>query len=148
MAKTVEARIPGLNRLLRDLKALPKEYQDELREASKDIATRHMVPAWQAAAMDAGPWGAKIAATIKAKRDRIPAITIGAGRKNAYSGGASVNMVRYPSHAGPVRDTIPKAFTRTGWMSRVKPLYIEAAVREWGNAVEKVCAEFNRGRDY
>lgn len=147
MAKTVEARIPGLNRLLRDLKQLPKEYQDELREASKDIATRHMVPAWQAAAADAGPWGARIAATIKAKRDRIPAITVGAGRK-AFTGGATVNMVRYPSHAGPVRDTIPAAFTRTDWMSKVKPAYIEGALREWGKAVEKVCDEWGRGRDY
>ena len=147
MAKTVEARIPGLNNLLRDLKGLPKEYQDELREASKDIASRHMVPAWQAAAMDAGPWGAKIAATIKAKRDRIPAITIGAGRK-AFSGGATVNMVRYPSHAGPVRDSIPQAFQRTGWMSKAKPAYIEGAIREWGKAIEKVCDQFNRGRDY
>ena len=144
----VEAYIPGLNRLLRDLKALPKEYQDELREASKDIASRHMVPAWQAAALEAGPWGARIAATIKAKRDRIPAITVGAGRKNAFSGGASVNMVRYPSHAGRVRESIPAAFTQTGWMSRVKPRYIEGAVREWAAAVDRVCDEWGRGRDY
>lgn len=147
MAKTVEARIPGLNRLLRDLRALPKEYHDELRTASKDIATRHMVPAWQAAAMDAGPWGAQIAATVRAKRDRIPAVSIGGSRK-AFSGGASVNMVRYPSHAGRVRQEIPAAFARTDWMSKVKPAYIEAAVREWGQAIEKVCDAYNRGRDY
>ena len=81
MARTGQIQIVGLNDLLRDLKKLDKEAQDELREASKDIASRLMVPAYQNAADQAGPWGGEIAATVKAKRDRIPTVSIGAGRR-------------------------------------------------------------------
>lgn len=146
--KSYDAYIPGLNALLRDLRGLDKESQADLRNASTAIATRYMVPAWQAAARRAGPWGDTIAGTVKAKRDRLPAVQIGANRRKAYSGGASVNMVRYPSHAGRVRESIPHVFAQTDWMSTVKPAYIGAAMREWGQAVDKIVTDFNRGPDY
>ena len=145
-AKMIEAYVPGLNKLLRDLKGLDKEAQNELRSASADIADRYMVPAWQAAARNAGPWGERIAGTIKAKRDRLPAISIGANRR-AFSGGATVNMVRYPSHAGRVRPSIPAAFVETGWMTAARPNYIGNAMAEWANAVDRVCDGFDRGLD-
>ena len=145
-SKVFEAYIPGLNVLLRDLRGLDKDAQGKLRSASQDIATRYMVPAWQAAARQAGPWGDVIAGSVRAKRDRLPAISIGGNRK-AFSGGASATMVRYPAHAGRVRNTIPAAFTRTGWMDQVQPAYIGPAIREWGEAVDKVVDDFNRGPD-
>jgi hypothetical protein len=145
-SKVFEAYIPGLNVLLRDLRGLDKESQGKLRTASQDIATRYMVPAWRAAAQQAGPWGPTIAASVRAKRDRLPAISIGGNRK-AFSGGASATMVRYPAHAGRVRDSIPAAFVRTGWMDNVLPAYIGPAMREWGEAVDKVVDDFNRGPD-
>lgn len=145
MPQVVEARVVGLNSLLRDLRALPKDAQNELRSASVVIAERHMVPAWRAAALQAGPWGPKIAASVRARRDRVPSVVIG-GKRAVFSGGASVNMVRFPSHAGRVRQSIPKAFTRTRWMSTVKRRYIGEAVREWGDAVSRVVRDFNNGR--
>lgn len=145
--KQFDAYVPGLNALLRDLKGLDKEHQDELRKSSMAIATKYMVPAWTSAAAGAGPWADRIAGTVKAKRDRLPAVQIGANRK-AFSGGASVNMVRYPSHAGRVRDSIPHAFVQTDWMKRVKPAYIGSAMSEWGSAVDRVVDDFNRGPDY
>jgi hypothetical protein len=39
--------VSGLNELLRDFKALGKVAQKELRQSSKTIAERHMVPAWK-----------------------------------------------------------------------------------------------------
>lgn len=144
MARLVEVRVDGLNSLLRDLRALPKEAQAELRDASKDIAARHMVPAWRAAAMGAGPWGPKLAESIRAKRDRVPSIVIGSTRK-AFSGGASPTMVRFPSHAGQTRQATPEAFEPTGWMSRAKPAYIGRAMAEWGFAVDKIVRDFNNG---
>jgi hypothetical protein len=145
--RTSAAYIPGLNALLRDIGKLPKAAQGELRDASADIATRHMLPAWRAAAMRAGPWGPKLAASIRVRRDRVPALVIGGGRK-VYSGGATASMARFPSHAGRVRPSIPAAFTRTGWMSTVYPAYIGQAVGEWSDAVNRVVRDFNRGRDY
>jgi hypothetical protein len=143
-AKRYEAAIPGLNGLLRDIGKLPKEAQGELRTASRDIADRHMVPAWKAAALRAGPWGSRIAASVRAGRDRVPKVIIGSTRR-AFSGGASPTMVRYATHAGRQVDPV---FPRTDWMTHVKPAYIGAAVGEWGAAVSKVCRDFNHGRDY
>jgi len=147
MPREYDAYIPGLNALLRDFKGLDKDAQGDLRTASADIATRHMVPAWQDAARRAGPWGERLAGTVKAKRDRLPAVQIGANRRKAFSGGATVNMVRYPSHAGRVRDSIPPAFTATGWMTLVRPAYVNPAMTEWGNAVDKIVTAFNRKPD-
>lgn len=141
----VEVRVAGLNSILRDLRRLPKEAQNELRTASVAIAERHMVPAWRAAALEAGPWGPKIAASVRARRDRIPAVVIG-GKRAVFSGGASVNNVRFPSHAGRVRESIPKAFKATKWMATVRRRYIGAAVTEWANAVERIVRDFNNGR--
>lgn len=146
-AREYDAYVPGLNALLRELKGLDKEAAKQLRDASADIATRHMVPAWQAAAAQAGPWGGRIAATIKARRDRVPAVQIGGNRK-AFSGGATPNMVRFPSHAGRVRQSIPAAFTRTGWMGQVQRGYIGGALTEWAQAIDRLVDDFDRGRDF
>lgn len=140
-------RMPGFNSFLRELRGLDKEFSDELRSASQDIATRHMVPAWKEAAESVEIYGARIAATIKAIRDRVPGVQVGGNRK-VVSGGATANMLRYPTHAGPVRDTFPAVFTNTEWMKQVKPDYIGPAMNEYGDAVERVVDKFNRGRDF
>lgn len=151
--KTTDAYVEGLDELLRDLRALPKHAQDELRDASKVIATTYMAPAWAAAAAAyAGPWGEKIAATVKAKRDRIPSVNIGSQRK-AFSGGASPTMVRYASEAGYTRDSsgaragVAAAFgPGRNWMQKART-YIGPAMLEWGRAVDRVCLKFNTNRD-
>lgn len=104
-----------------------------------------MVPAWRAAALQAGPWGPKIAASVRVRRDRVPSVVIG-GRRAVFSGGASVNQVRFPSHAGRVRESIPPAFKRTKWMKSVHRRYIGKAAQEWGDAVSRIVRDFNNGR--
>jgi hypothetical protein len=99
VAKQVELRIDGLGALLKDFRGLPKEATKELRKASVDIANRHMVPSWKAAALTAGNWGPKLAESIRARSDRLPALNVGKDRR-AYTGGASTNMVRYPGIHG------------------------------------------------
>ena len=81
MAKQVDIRIEGLNALLKDLRKLPKDATVELRRASVDIATRHMLPSWRAAALTAGDWGPKLADSIRVRSDRLPALLIGKDRK-------------------------------------------------------------------
>ena len=150
MAARYDTAVPGLNRLLRDLRALPKEAQADLRTASQDIATRYMVPAWQAAARGyAGPWGERIAGSVRARRDRVPLVVIG-GNRRSLTGGASPTMVRFPAHAGPTgrggrQSKFPAAFTQTDWIDKVKPAYIGPALREWGDAISGVCRDFNNG---
>lgn len=141
MAKQVEVRIDGLAALLRDFKALPKEATVELRKASVDIANRHMVPSWKAAAMTAGKWGPALADSIRARSDRLPALKVGKD-KRVYSGGASTNMVRYPSAFGTRNDWAPFG-DGTGWMSNRRP-YQAQALNEWGQAVDLIVTKWNR----
>lgn len=149
MARTAQIQVFGLNDLMRDLKKLDKESQDELRVASKDIASRLMVPAYQNAADYAGPWGAEIAATVKAKRDRIPTVTIGA-RRQVFSGGASATTVRYPSQSGTrgrsgAAGLMPPAFgSGFGWMKKMGA-YKGDALGEWLKAVDRVKRKFEAG---
>lgn len=132
----VEAYVDGLNDVLRAFKALPKEASAELRQASNKIAADYMVSAWQNAALYyAGPWGQVIADSVKVKRDRVPAVSIGGNRK-AFSGGATPTMVRYPSDTGQARESFAP-FEQTNWISNVRA-YQPAALREWGQAVDRI----------
>lgn len=140
--KIFDTYVDGLGDILRAFRTLPKEASADLRTASQAIADRHMVPAWKnAAAYYAGPWGEKLAESVRAKRDRVPAVQIGGNRK-VFSGGASATMVRYPSDAGQVRPSIPPAFTGTDWIGRTRE-YQPAAIREWSQAVDRVLAKWS-----
>lgn len=150
MARVADIEVLGLNKMLRDMRKLPKEAQDELRKESLNIATKLMVPYWQDAAGNAGPWGGAIAKTVKAKRDRIPSVSMGANRR-AFSGGASPTAVRYPSHAGPsgrsaAAGTLPAAFftQSTGWMQQMGK-YKPEALKLWLRAVDRIKTKFERG---
>ena len=149
-SRSFDVEVEGLNELLRDLRALPKEASAELRLASQRIADRHMVPAWKAAADNAGPWGAKISTTIKAKRDRLPSITIGAQRPK-YGNGATPNTVRYVSdkglsRRGPGSEGAQAAFGNgRNWM-RFARSYVPGAIQEWAKAIDEICDRFNNDR--
>lgn len=146
---TAQVQIYGLDKLMRDLRGLDKEANDELRTASKEIATRLMVPAYQDAADQAGPWGAEIAATVKAARDRIPSVSIGS-RARRFSGGASPTTVRFPSNSGyqgrsGARGTMPRAFgSGYGWMKKMGA-YKGDALGEWLRAIDRVKRKFEAG---
>ena len=138
----VEAYVEGLNDVLRAFKALPKEASAELRTSSMQIADRYMAPAWRNAALYyAGPWGQVIADSVKVKRDRVPAVTIGGNRK-VLSGGGSATMVRYPSDTGEGRESFAP-FEQTNWISNVRG-YQPDALREWGAAVDRIVGKWGR----
>ena len=140
-AKTFDTYVEGLNELLRAFRNLPKEASAELRKASQDIASRHMVPAWQEAARNgAGPWGEQIANSVRVRRDRVPAVQIGGNRK-VFSGGATATMVRYPSDSGQKRDSFAP-FERTDWIRDVRA-YQGPALQEWGEAVDRIVAKWS-----
>ena len=162
MARVADIEVYGLNRLLSDLNRLPKEANDELKDASNDIATKLMVPYWKDAAGKAGePWGSAIAGTVRAKRDRIPSVSIGSNKK-VFTYGASPTAVRYPSSAGrrgrsgangmamgraAKKKTLPATFFNggTGWMEQMGG-YKPQALKEWLKAVDRIKLKFHRRR--
>jgi len=161
MSKTIRAvndmTMPGLRAFLRDLNKLDTEGKSELRKASVDIAKRLMVPAWQEAASHAkGDWGQNISRAVRAKSDRIPVVTIG-GNTRKYSHGATVNMIKTPSAYGVkgktsrskdprVASAIAAFGEGTGWMRGVGLSYKEPAMKQWGQAVDKVVSDWQSRR--
>jgi hypothetical protein len=140
---TFDYGIKGLNEVLRALKALPKEGQDELRKASNEIASNYMAPAWRNAALFAGePWGSVISDSVRVKRDRIPAVSIG-GNRAQFSGGATATMVRSPSDTGNRRDSFAP-FERTNWIGLVRGTYQQGALKEWTAAIDRIVTKWNR----
>lgn len=165
MPQAVEMHVYGLDKLMRDIRALPAEAQDELRKASQEIAGGAMYRSWRDAAMGAGRYGPVIADSIKVKKsDRIPSITIGSA-KAQLSGGASASNVRFPSSEGAKgrggRGTyrgskklagrgrrvhpFPVVFGGgTGWLKNMAK-YKPEAYKEWLRAVDRIKAKFERG---
>ncbi|MGI9135455.1 MAG: hypothetical protein ACR2JS_00105 [Candidatus Nanopelagicales bacterium] len=148
-SKTFDTYVDGLNDVLRAFRNLPKEATQELRQASATIADKYMAPAWREAAITfAGPWGEEIAASVRVRRDRVPAVNIGGARKK-FSGGASPTMVRYLSDKGDqgragARNRAPKAFgSGTDWMGNVKEKYAPQATQEWARAVDRIVMKWS-----
>lgn len=142
-AKTnVDVRIEGLNRVLRAINQFPKEASEELRKESQDIAARYMAPAYQSAARRAGPWGNRMADSVRVKKDRVPSVSIGY-QKRVFSGGASTVQVRYPTHSGQGRASFAP-FTETRWIDKAKG-YKPRAMEAWGDALTRIVRKWNRG---
>ena len=140
MPKQSEVYIEGLNGLLRSFNKLPKDATKELRTASKVIADKHMVPAWKNAALSyAGPWGGDIADSVRSGSDRLPKVMIG-NQKKTFRGGASSNIVRYPSDSGKKGNSFAP-FTRTNWIAKALT-YKGDAVEEWGKAVDRTIGKW------
>ena len=139
MAKQFDSYIEGLNPLLRDLGKLGKEATKELRASSRVIADRRMVPAYKKAARDVPSWGGYLADSVRSKSDRVPSVKIGF-QKKVLSGGASTNMLRYPTDTGKPRGakdlTGVSPFKRTNWLQKAD--YWDAAIDEWENAVNRI----------
>jgi hypothetical protein len=142
VAKQIDVQVTGLNAVLRGIRDFPPEAQAALRDESQNIADTIMAPAYRSAAMNVPYWGAILAAGIKAKRDRIPAVNIGY-RKPKTAGGADPIMLRYPTVSGNSRES-KAPFTATNWIDSAKG-YKSKAMDAWGAALTRVVVQWNRG---
>lgn len=137
-------RIDGLNAMNRALSKFGKDANAELRDESQRIADNIMVPAFKTAAMSVEHWGSALADGIRSKRDRVPAVNIGYQRA-AVSGGASTNMLRYPSASGDGGHSFAP-FVRTDWVKEATG-YKRDAMDAWSEALDRVVDKWNRGID-
>jgi hypothetical protein len=140
--RTSVVRVEGLNRLLRALNKFGKEANAELKAEAQQVADRIMVPAYKRQAERIPTWGPFIAADIRSKKDRIPAVNIGY-KTPRLSGGANPLMLRYPTYSGQQRaSTAP--FQQTMWIKKASG-YKKDAMEAYGDAVERVVRKWNRG---
>lgn len=76
----INVTMQGAQDTLKSFRQLPKEASAELRDRSKNLAQALVGPIKQAAQSDPSPQAALFAPTVRVRRDRVPAITVG-GKK-------------------------------------------------------------------
>lgn len=140
--------------LLRALKGLPKEANNELRLESRKIAETIIKPKLTNAILGhAGNYGPKLVKAISVSRDRVPKVRIGNNRKT-FSGGASANIIRYGTIVGPYFAQTPTGRNeKQGWPQSVTPGWTKTASNDytpdvfdaWQNSVANIVIKWNRG---
>ncbi len=99
MSLSIGIEIEGLPEMFKRIRALPKTAQEELRAAAMDIAEDEARRIRAAAGADSKQ-AAAIAPFIKARRDRVPAISAGGKRKAGVSGGAQAGQIFFGAEFG------------------------------------------------
>lgn len=141
--------------LLRALKGLPKEANNELRVESRKIAETIIKPAvTNAIIQQAGNYGPKLVKSVSVSRDRVPKIRVGNNRKT-FSGGASANIIRYGTIVGPYlartergrtgQQMWPETVT-PGWTKSASNDYTQPVFDAWQNSVAKIVIKWNGGK--
>jgi hypothetical protein len=77
---TVRIRIEDVRETIAAFRHLPDDANDELRDASEDLA-KGLAEKVRAAGMALGPQDAIVARSVRARRDRVPTIQAGGGGK-------------------------------------------------------------------
>ena len=93
MADEPTLYVANLTKVNRELRKMGKEWDQELRDASGDIAAQ-LVGAVQRRVGAGGPQDARMGQYLKVRRGNRPRISWGANRK-AYSGGARPSELVY-----------------------------------------------------
>lgn len=143
---TVKADITGLRLLLNQLKDLPKEANQELRETAGTIAENLVPAARRGATSQGGPQGKLLAPTIKVVRDRVPSLEAGGtkkvGRNNVYA-----YKVLYGSEFGStVYTQFHHGHTTEGyWLFPLIRTEDPMIQREMEAAIARIVAKFSEG---
>lgn len=156
---TVKVQIDGVREVLRALSVLPKDAQNSLRDHSLSLAKKLAIKAQIDMAANGGPQGRLLSGTVKAVRDRVPAIQVGGTRR--------LGRHRAPAW-GMLFGSVFGMNGRSGWYSASKyasdygrqyrphegqayaffPLVEREATtisREWHAAVDEVVRKFGEG---
>lgn len=149
MAKglTVTVAVSGARETLAAFRAMPKNTQDELRDASLDLSRD--VARWAATAGQAeGSQAALVAKTVRAVRDRVPSVQAG-GSRRVGSRKAPAWKLLFGSEFGSDRfHQFPRAHQgKTGiWFFPTIEAHAGEISERWLRAADRVLAAFARGK--
>lgn len=116
---TVHLSTSGVRQTLRAFARLPKEASEQLRDASLDIS-KDLADDVAAAATARGAQAALMAPTVKATRDRVPALTAG-GNKRVGRHKTPAHALLFASEFGMNR--------RSGWYAAAQ--YAQSSGRQY-----------------
>lgn len=142
---TINVRIGGVRETLAAFRSMPKEANRELRAAALDLS-RQLAVAAKAAGEAEGAQAALLARTVRAVRDRVPAVQtggtrrLGSKKKPAWKmlfgsefGSDRYRQFRHP-HQG--RDGI--------WFFPTIEEQAPAIAARWSEAADRIIAAFSR----
>lgn len=145
----ITVTIDGAAQTLAAFNALPKDASAELRTAALDLATL-LATRVAAAGHAEGRQAARLAATVKPKRDRIPAFTVGGtsrifrGRKDG-SGREAFRALFGSEFGGTGHGFKPHRGAASYWIYKtVETDQAEIAAR-WTEAAEQIIDRFTDG---
>lgn len=146
-ALRVGVRIDGARETLKAFNDLPKEANKQLKEKSNELSRSLVQTIRQAAQSDESPQAALFAKTVRAKKDRVPAIVAGGERRVGRNRvpawqvlfGGEFGSDRFPqfkkSHRGPEGGPIFQTVDRE-----------QAAISDaWNEAADAILSTFTRG---
>lgn len=144
----VDMEIDGAAALLRKFNALPKEANKELRAAALQLSGL-LAQEVRSAGMAEGRQAAELVPTVKARRDRIPSVSIG-GTKRIFRGKKDrTQQEAYRALFGSEFGGNGHGFKppRSGgyWIRPAIKAAEPEIAREWRAAAERIVADFNHG---
>jgi len=130
------AEIKGLNQLLKVLSKIPKELQNEVRDASQEIAGDLVAGAQRAAST---PLQNLAASGLKAKRDRVPVVRV--PKTQARPGVKFTDIFYGAEFGGGARPTTQQFLPHKGkqgyFLYPTARSQARANTEKWAEAVDK-----------
>jgi inorganic triphosphatase YgiF len=139
---TVRVHIDGLRETLAALRNLPKDANNELREAATALA-KEMATAAAASGRSQGRQAMLVAATVRAARDRVPVVVAG-GTKRIGSRRKPAFKLLFGSEFGSnrLRQYKPHLGSGSYWFFRtIEDEQVEISAR-WQKAADEIIAKF------
>lgn len=146
MALTIRVRIDGVRPALRALSKIGRDANDKIREASTEIAEGEATRI-RVAGFGEGRQAAIVAGTVRVRRDRVPAVEAGGGRRIGRRRKPAGKLV-FGSEFGAatLKQYRPHRGAQGYWIfptvERDQPL-IEA---QWNAAVDEILGWYGAGR--
>lgn len=142
----IRLRIEGVRETLAAFRRLPPDATRELRSASLRIAET-LAGRVRAAGASDGPHSALVAPTVRAVRDRVPAITAGGSktvgrqsRRSRGQGPTKASDLLFGSEFGAthLKQFRPHVGAGSYWFFRTVEANQGEAVREWEQAADEI----------
>ena len=142
---TVNIHVAGARETLAAFRRLPKEASNSLRDRSTELATA-LAGKVQGAARSDSPQSALMAPTVKARRDRIPAIEAG-GSSRVGSRRVPAFKILFGSEFGA--RTLPQFRPHLGrgsyWLFKTVEENETEIAAGWEKVVDDIQRDFSRG---
>lgn len=145
---TVNISVSGIRGTLAAVSKLPKDAQNELRDASLDLA-RELARSAMSAGRAEGTQAALVAATVKARRDRVPVIEAGGAKRLGRNRKPAWKLLFGSEFGSNYYQQFGKPHLGSGsyWFFDTVDREQGTIIARWSEAADRVIERFGMGGD-